>query len=259
MPAGRPEPLAAGVVVPLMMLRRNKDKPEPEAPRRPLLPPDHLEAHEQSLRLQYRAKSSDGIRMAHDDQGPKRLPELMEGIALSTPELIEPVEVDLQDAAPLITRPNEATMWIAAHGRRSPVARHAIQILQLLDAIDLAYETLGVALLYGETDLAGFPRYDAVVGGLISYWDETSGELVVRAAAAWGGEGARADTERMAQRLLARLVANVMASQGALEIGPAERRVASGMGAEPCGHCGFTAVDRRAYYCPKCGMRTARA
>jgi hypothetical protein len=245
--------------VPLTLLRRNRKKQEPETPRRPLLPPDHLEAHEQSLRLQYRSKSSDGIRMAHDDQGPKRLPELMEGIALSPVELIEPVAVELQDAAPHITRPHEATMWIAAHGDRSPVARHAIQVLQLLDSIDLAYETLGVALLHGDTDLAGFPRYDAIVGGFISYWDETSGELVVRASAAWGGDGARADTERMAQRLLARLVANVMASQGALEIGPVERRVASSTGGQPCSHCGFTAVDRRAYYCPKCGMRTARA
>lgn len=247
-------------MVGLSLLRRNKKKPEPEQPRRPLLPPDHLEAHELSVRLQYRAKSSHGMRMAHDDQGPKRLPELLEGIAISPIELIEPVDMELQDAAPLITHPHEASMWIAAHGHRSAVARQAIQILQLVDAIDLAYETFGVALLHGETDLAGFPRYDAVAGGLISYWDETSGQLVVRATATWGGEGARADTERMAQRLLARLVANVMASQGALEIGPAERRVAvTGTGAQPCSHCGFTAVDRRAYYCPKCGMRTARA
>lgn len=244
----------------LSLLRRNKKKQVTEPRRGPLLPPDHLEAHEQSLRLQYRAKSSDGIRMAHDDQGPRRLPELLEGIAISAVELIEPVDMDLQDAAPLITRPDEAMRWITAHRDRSAVARHAIQTLQLLDSIDLAYETFAVALLHGETDLAGFPRYDAVVGGLISYWDEATGELVVRAATAWGGEGARADTERMAQRLLARLVASVMASQGALEIGPAERRVAvTGSGAQPCSHCRFTAVDRRAYYCPKCGMRTARA
>jgi hypothetical protein len=26
----------------------------------------------------------------------------------------------------------------------------------------------------------------------------------------------------------------------------------------PCPHCGFTQLDRRAHYCPKCGMRTAR-
>jgi hypothetical protein len=167
--------------------------------------------------------------------------------------------MDLQDAAPYITHPDEAAMWITAHGNRSPIARHGIQILQLVDAIDLGYETLAVALLHGETDLSGFPRYDAIVGGLISYWDESSGELVVRATTTWGGDGARSDTDRMAQRLLARLVANVMADQGALEIGAAERRVATGAGAQPCAHCGFTAVDRRAYYCPKCGMRTERA
>lgn len=241
------------------LLRRNKKKPEPELQRRPMLPPDHLQAHEQALRLQYRAKSSDGMRMAHDARGPQRLPGLLDGIATSAVELVEPVDMDLQDAAPYITHPDEAAMWITAHGNRSPIARHGIHILQLVDAIDLGYETLAVALLHGETDLSGFPKYDAIVGGLISYWDESSGELVVRATTTWGGDGARSDTDRMAQRLLARLVTNVMADQGALEIGPAERRVATGVGARPCTHCGFTAVDRRAYYCPKCGMRTERA
>jgi hypothetical protein len=242
------------------VLTRKKRKVEEPPQRRPQLPPDHLLAHDQTLRLQYHAKSSDGMRMRHDDQGAKRLPELMEGIATSPIELVEPVSFELQGAAPVIVRTTEARLWLTAHGERSAIARHTLNILEQLDAIDLAYETAAFGLLHGEMDLNGFPRYDAICGGLISYWDETTGQLVVRAAAGWGGEGARADIERSAQRLLARLVANVMASQGALEIGPAERRVAA-VGAEsrPCGHCGFAALDRRAYYCPKCGMRTARA
>lgn len=242
------------------LLTRNKRKLEEPPPKRQLLPPDHLVAHEMSMRLHFHAKSSDGIRMKHDDQGAKRLPELMEGIALSSVDLIEPLSVELQGAAPKIVRPSEAQLWLSAHSGRSPIARHSLHILESLDAIDLAYETFAVGLLYGDVDLNGFPRYDAIVGGLISYWDETTGDLVVRAAAGWGGEGSRADIERSAQRILARLVTNVMASQGAIEIGPAERRVAAvGVGSQPCSHCGFTALDRRAYYCPKCGMRTARA
>lgn len=240
-------------------LRRKKAEKPVEQPRRPLLPPDHLEAHEHALRLQYRSKSSDGIRMAHDDLGPRRLPSLLEGIAMSPVELVEPIGGELQAAAPIITRPEEAMLWLRAHEQRSAIARHALLTLELLDTIDLAYETFAVALLHGDTDINGFPRYDALVGGLISYWDEATGELIVRAAIGWGGEGARADTERMAQRILARMIANVMASQGALEIGPTERRVAViGSGAGACAHCGFTAVDRRAYYCAKCGMRTER-
>jgi len=60
---------------------------------------------------------------------------------------------------------------------------------QNLDAIDLAYETFAVALLYGEVDGEGFPRFDAIVGGPVSYFDETTGELVVRMLLGWGGEG----------------------------------------------------------------------
>lgn len=154
--------------MPVPLLRRRKPAPEVVPQRRPLLPPDHLEAHEQSLRLQYHSKTSDGIRMAHDDKGPTRLPALLEGIAQSKVELVEPVSIDLQQAAPAITRPDQATLWITAHRERSP-------------------------------------------------------------------------------------------SQGPLEIGPTERRIAvTGSGAQPCSHCGFTAVDRRAHYCPKCGMRTGR-
>ena len=113
-----------------------------------------------------------------------------------------------------------------------------------------------MALLQGDIDVDGFPRYDAVVGGPISYWDESSGDLIVRMALCWGGEGVRGDTQRAAQKLLSRLMANMLASQGATELGQVERPVAvAGAGQRPCPHCGFRQIDRRAHFCPKCGMR----
>jgi len=47
--------------------------------------------------------------------------------------------------------------------------------------------------------------------------------------------------------------------QSAVELGRVKRPVAvAGDTPMPCPHCGFTALDRRAHYCPKCGMRAAR-
>jgi hypothetical protein len=130
-------------------------------------------------------------------------------------------------------------------------------IFESLNVLDLAYETFAVALMHGELDGEGFPRFDSIVGGPVSYWDENSGDLIVRLVLGWGGEGVRGDTHRVAQRLHARLLGNLLASQGATELGRVERPVAvAGDAPVPCPHCGFTALDRRAHYCPKCGMRT---
>lgn len=234
---------------------RRKRRPPP--PLRVNLPPDTLEFDEHSLRLQYHSISSHGVRMPHTDDVPALLPRLLEGFAPSV-ELIEPLDVDFQDAAPQILRPQIALQWITAHHGRSEIGRHAIYILELLDAIDLAYESFAVALLSGVLDGEGFPRFDAIVGGPISYWDESSGDVIVRMALCWGGEGTKGDTQRMAQRLLARLMSNLLASQGATELGRVERPVAvAGQERAPCPHCGFRQIDRRAHYCPKCGLRMA--
>jgi hypothetical protein len=242
--------------VPIPFLGRSKKKAAKPPPRL-ALPPDQLELESQSLRLQYHALSSHGVRMPADHDVPVRLPNVLEGYTLSEVELIEPLPIEFQNAAPNIVRPETALHWINVHYGRSPMARHALLIFESLDALDLAYETFAVALMHGEVDGEGFPRFDAIVGGPVSYWDETSGELIVRILLGWGGEGVRGDTQRIAQRIHARLLANLLASQGATELGRVERPVAvAGDAPMPCQHCGFRALDRRAHYCPKCGMRT---
>lgn len=244
--------------MPLPFLRRREKKRTAPAPR-VVLPPDQLEFEEQSLRLQYRAISSHGVRMPAAGDVHELLPRLLEGFSTRV-ELIEPLDVDVQEAAPQITRPQTALQWINAHQGRSALARQALFVLESLDSIDLAYETFAVALLQGELDGEGFPRFDAIVGGPISFWDEGSGDLIVRIALCWGGEGVRGDTQRVAQRLLARMMANMLASQNATELGRAERPVAApGSARVSCQHCGFRQLDQRAHYCPKCGLRLGRA
>jgi hypothetical protein len=243
--------------MPLPFLRRSR-KPVPPPPPRVRLAPDQLESEEQVVRFQYHSLSSHGIRLpAAEHDAPQRLNALLHGFARGDVELIEPLPIEFQDAAPSIVRPEPALHWINVHHGRSPMARHALLIFETVDAIDLAYETFAVALLHGDVDGEGFPRFDAIVGGPVSYWDETTGDLIVRLLVGWGGSGVRADTARAAQRLLTKMMVDVMASQGATELGRVERPVAI-IDAQhtACPHCGFGAVDRRATYCPKCGMRT---
>jgi hypothetical protein len=241
--------------VQIPFLGSRKRKKAPAGPPRVYLPPDQLDFQESSLRLQYWSMSSHGVRMPVAEDVRTLLPRLLEGFVAKV-ELIEPLDVEFQDAAPQILRPATALQWINAHHGRSEVARHALFVLESLDAIDLAYETFAVAVLQGDIDVDGFPRFDAIVGGPISYWDEGSGELIVRMALCWGGDGVRGDTQRAAQRLLARLMANLLASQGATELGRVERPVAvAAAGQRPCPHCGFRQIDRRSHFCPKCGMR----
>lgn len=242
--------------LPFLGKRGKRSQSAPQAPRISL-PPDQLEVEEQSLSLQYRTMSSHGVRMPAGGDATQLLPHLLEGFSTHV-ELLEPLDEEFQDAAPRMILPDVALQWINAHHSRSPVGRHALYILETLDAIDLAYETFAVALLHGDLDGEGFPRFDAIVGGPVSFWDESSGDLIVRMVLCWGGQGVRGDTQRIAKRLLARLMSNMLASQNATDLGHVERPVAvTGQGRVACPHCGFRQLDRRSHYCPKCGMRLA--
>jgi len=236
-----------------------KDKPKTvDRPAMPNLAPDSVVAHDYTLRLQYHAKSGDGVRMSTQPFGPKDLPGVLASLNATRIDLVEPLGSEFQDAAPHITSPSQAMAWINARYTLNPLTRHALYLFESVDAIDPAYETLCVGLLHGDVDSAGLPRYDAILGGLVSYWDETSGELIVRPVVGWGGAGTRSDIDRNAQKILTKLLAAMLASQGALGIHTAEKPVAVAGDKRECPHCKFAAVDRRAFYCPKCGMRLAR-
>src|SRR5918992_5207140 len=245
-----------GIPVPLDFLKRRGTRvPAAELP--PI--PEQIEAEEYELKLTYRAKGSQGVRMRAGPNALSELPNMLAGNAKSEVEVLDPLEIELQDAAPTIQRPSEAMHWINAHHDRSPIARHALVVLESVDAVDMAFETLAVSLLQGQVDTSGYPTYDAIVGGVASHWDEATGDMIVRAVLGWGGRGVRGDTDRTAHRIMANLLANVLASQHAVGFSPVERPVpAAGAGGLVCAHCGFASGHERAFYCPKCGMRMLR-
>ena len=156
-------------------------------------------------------------------------------------------------------RPSEAMQWLNAHHQLNPVTRHALVVLESIDAVDLAFDTFACGLLDGETDTSGYPEYNAVVGGVASHWDEATGDMIVRGVVGWGGRGVRGDTDRIASRILGGLLTNILANQFALGLTAVERPVpAAGRGGLVCAHCGFASGHERAFYCPKCGMRLLR-
>jgi hypothetical protein len=244
--------------VQLPLLGRRDNKKGAARPAMPVVVPDTVVAHDYAMRTQFHAKSGDGVRMSKQPFGPHQMPDVLKSLDAGHVDLVEPLPSEYQQAAPRITSPTEAMQWINARYMLKPLTRHALYVFESVDAIDPAYETLAVGLLQGDTDSAGLPRYDAVLGGLISYWDETSGDLIVRPVVGWGGAGTRADIDRNAQRLLARLLAAILAAQGAVGLHSAERPVAVAGDKRECPHCAFPAVDKRAAYCPKCGMRLTR-
>lgn len=244
--------------MPLDFLKRKRPEPAPVDPG-PMLLPEDVEAGDHELKLTYRAKSSHGIRMTAGPGALEQLPAMLHGLARGDIALVEPLAVEVQEAAPRIVDPVQAMAWVNAHHAESPVTRHALFVLESLDAIDPAFETLALAMLSGETDTSGYPEYDAVVGGVVSYWDETTGDIVVRGVVCWGGRGVRGDTERTASRHLATIQANILANQNAIGVTAGERPMpAAGSGGLVCSHCGFASGHDRAFYCPKCGMRMVR-
>jgi hypothetical protein len=236
--------------------RRGGQKAEEAAPE-PI--PEDVEAEDYELKLTYRAKSSQGVRMSAGPGAIEQLPDLLAGLTKADIALVEPLASESADAAPRITDPAQAMAWVNAHHQDSPVTRHALMVLESLDAIDPAFETSALSLLAGETDTSGYPEYDAIIGGVVSHWDEVTGDIVVRAVVGWGGKGVRGDTERIASRALAGLLANVLANQNAIGVTASERPMPAATGSGlVCSHCGFASAHERAFYCPKCGMRMVR-
>jgi len=250
--------------VPLDFLQRKKGDlpgatPAAAASTRSVVLPEEVVAQEYQLKLYYAGKSSEGVRMKTGPGAMGELPSMLVGFAKSEIEVVEPLPIEFSQATPTIARPSEAMQWLDAHHVHSPITRHALVVLESIDAVDLAFDTFVCSLLEGETDTSGYPEYNAVVGGVAAHWDEATGDMVCRAVVGWGGRGVRGDTDRIGARLLAGILTNILASQYALGLTAIDRPVpAAGRGGLVCAHCGFASAHERAFYCPKCGMRLLR-
>ena len=222
----------------------------------PLPIPEEAVAQEHQLRLNFGAKTSAGVRLQGGPNILAALPNMLDGIAKTAVEVVEPRVTTLAQASPNIIRTLEATEWLRAHGELSPITRHALWVLETLDAIDPAYDTFAVALLDGDRDTGGYPEYAAIVGGVAAHWDESTGDLIVRGVVGWGGRGARGDTDRTAGKILGRILMSILDSGDSLGLTVADRPGTAAAGAYvTCQHCGYPQVHPRAVYCPKCGMR----
>jgi hypothetical protein len=221
--------------------------------------PEEVVAQDFQLKLYYAGKSSEGVRMKAGPGAMHDLPSMLAGLAKSDIEVVEPLPIEFSQATPTIARPSEAMQWLNAHHVHSPITRHALVVLESIDAVDLAFDTFVCALLDGEIDTSGYPEYNAVVGGVAAHWDEATGDMICRAVLGWGGRGVRGDTDRIGNKLLAGLLTNILANQYAIGLTAIERPVpAAGRGGLVCAHCGFASAHERAFYCPKCGMRLLR-
>jgi hypothetical protein len=250
--------------VPLEFLkRRSAAEPDeaPEAPRRSAgsALPEEVIAQDFQLKLYYAGKSSEGVRMKAGPSTLDELPKMLHGISQTEIEVVPPLPIEFSQASPVIARPTEAMQWLNAHHDHSPVTRHALVVLESIDAIDLAFDTFVCGLLHGETDTAGYPEYNSIVGGVASHWDEATGDIIVRAVVGWGGRGVRGDSDRNGSRILTSLLENILGSRFSMGLTAVERPVpAGGRGGLVCAHCGFASGHERAFYCPKCGMRLLR-
>ena len=223
------------------------------------LMPEEVVAQDHQLKLYYAGKSSEGVRLKAGPAAIAELPMMLVGLARAEIEVVDPLPIEFSQATPTIVMPSEAMQWLNAHHIHSPVTRHALVVLESIDAVDLAFDTFVCSLLDGEVDTSGYPEYNAIVGGVAAHWDEATGDMICRAVVGWGGKGVRGDTDRIGQKTLAGLLTQILASQYAVGLTPFERPVpAAGRGGLVCAHCGFASAHERAFYCPKCGMRLLR-
>jgi hypothetical protein len=249
--------------VPLEFLKR-KGSPDAASasaakPSSSVVLPEEVVAQDHLLKLYYAGKSSEGVRLKAGPAALAELPGMLVGLARSEIEVVEPLPIEFSQATPTIVSPSEAMQWLNAHHVHSPITRHALVVLESIDAVDLAFDTFVCSLLEGEVDTSGYPEYNAIVGGVAAHWDEATGDMICRAVVGWGGKGVRGDTDRTGAKILGGILSNILASQLALGLTKTGRPVpAAGRGGLVCAHCGFASGHERAFYCPKCGMRLLR-
>jgi hypothetical protein len=243
-------------------LKRKPD--EKEAPESRGLPDpgvltEEPPAADYEYKMTYRARSSKGVRFAPGEGSMTALPMMLEAFNKSPIELVEPLEPQFAEANPTVMRTIEASQWLNAHHHRSPITRFGLTIFETVDAIDLAYESAAITLLEGSLDAGGYPDYSGILGAIVAYWDEVTGDQMVRALVGWGGKGVRGDTERTATRALSSMLVTIVASRGAMELVELERPLPpdSGMGLV-CPRCNYSQVGKGAFFCSKCGMRMLR-
>jgi hypothetical protein len=237
--------------------RKKPEEPPPPPPPTPVQ--EEVVAQEYATRLAFVARSSDGLRLPADPRIAASMASIVEPLSQTKVETISPLPLEYSDASPAIERFNEVQQWVLARRDVSPIGRHGLYVLEMTDALDMTVDTFVCGLLHGDTDTAGYPEYNAIVGGLATHWDELSGELIVRAVVGWGGKGLRGDTERIGTKLTSSLYQQVLAS--GYSLGEAEQARLPSIGLRSgltCAHCGFEAGNASAFYCPKCGMRMLR-
>ena len=181
------------------------------------------QAEDYELKLTYRAKSSKGVRIAPGEGSVAALPRMLEEYAKSPDRARRAARSAVRQGHPAVMRTIEASQWLNAHHHRSPVTRHALMVFETLDAVDPAFESVAICLLDGTLDSGGYPDFDGILGAVASYWDEVTGDQMVRGIVGWGGRGVRGDTERTATRILSGILVAIVSSRGAAEVVEVER------------------------------------
>ena len=137
---------------------RTRQSSRPRPRHRDAALPDEITAQEYQLKLYYAGKSSAGVRFKAGPRTIDEIPGMLTGIAKSDVEMVEPLPIEFSQATPSIVHPSEAMQWLNAHHASTPITRHALVVLESIDAIDLAFDTFACGLLDGETDTSGLPR-----------------------------------------------------------------------------------------------------
>ena len=132
--------------MPLDFLKRRGNENDDAAPAAPPatssnVMSEEIVAQEYQLKLYFAGKSSEGVRMKAGPTAMNELPSMLVGLAKSEIEVVEPLPIEFSEATPTIVRPSEAMQWLNAHHALSPITRHALVVLESIDAVDLAFDT----------------------------------------------------------------------------------------------------------------------
>ena len=139
--------------------RRNRQMPRRAAGLRvPLVMPEEVVAQDYQLKLYYAGKTQRG---RPDADGPRGDGRAAGDARRDWPSRRSRSSSRCRSSSarrrPRSSRPSEAMQWLNAHHVHSPITRHALVVLESIDAVDLAFDTFACSLLDGEIDTSRLP------------------------------------------------------------------------------------------------------
>ena len=196
--------------------------------------PDGLLVEDHELKLTYRAKTSQGVRMTAGPNALARCPTCSPTWRIGVGStVVPPLDSSAERAAPDLLRPERGQAWLHATHDQPPGLRHGMYVLACSTPSTRRSRPSPSPSCRARRTPRAIPAYDAIMGGVVSHWDEQTGDMIVRGSSAGVARASAATRTGTPAGCWASLLTNIAGSKDAVGLVAAGSAAAQGRARRP--------------------------